>query len=439
MPRPLAFSALAGLACALAACGGGGGTPSPTPTPTPGALLGATANLTGQIVQTVVRPFPAPSATIPPATTTTMVAVVAKIASTTASFNGQSNLVDANTVETDTGGLQTLTVTTDTFAAIVPITGGTFNLLSYGSNATDSNGTTFLTKLGTGNGLLDIQPDKNAASWQNNAAETYAETEPDSTTIARIVNADGTYRETDTFAATPTFPGQFSPEQIVTKPDLSAAITNLGGQTGLNVAFGVPTGSGTSAKIPLTVVVPVPVGTPTTQQLLVPDWYPAPPTIASDGFVKSTGVATPAICAVPPSVGSPATAVAETLLRLDTALGVAETRTTTAYYVYPFGLVCAQMNDVLNAYYDFSGQSPAFFAGSPQQVTTTVETLGFTSGSPAGTLSDRRAASLGPAAALQLVAPVFDRTIARIYDRQRRALRGAARSNNSILFRVMGR
>jgi hypothetical protein len=371
----------------------------------------------GWIQQNITRPFPNPSATEPPSTTTYSSTLNMSIVSTTATFNGHVGLTDLHTIEADAGPLATLTTTTDAYYASILEVGGDSELMTYGYTAGDSNGSQYQEMLGSGNGELDLFPGSNGATWTNNAALTSTETEPDSTSIADTINADGSYTSTTTFPD----PG-LSQQLIRVNSDLSASLTNFQGSTGRNISIAAPSGSMLTLSTP-------------TQTVTIADWYPST-MLASDTYTEATSVPFPAQCVLPAGTGTSGTSVTETLTRLDPALGTFQARTATLFYTNSSGLVCAQMHDTLSLYYDSSGQT-AFslsVASAPQQITTTFETIDFASTNPQGGIGFNGPSSaivhkgasvsgLEPREAFAVVGPIFARSIRAVLASQRSARR----------------
>jgi hypothetical protein len=399
------------------------------------ATVGDTLTLAGTLTHVVTRPLPAPSAIAPPQTTVVNVTDVLTIPSVTAAFGPKTGLIDENLVESDAAPLQTITTTSDTFAGFSPSSAGQ-TFAEAGVTSTDSNGVTDSTTFGTGNGTIDQLPDVTGSTFSNTAALTFSETEPDTTTIGRTVNADGTYTETDDYYG-------FSVAAVTqTNPDLSATITGFADYA-LNVAYGAPTGTGTSASIPVTITPQAPSTSPPFVTS-VPDWYPTT-TIASDTFAKTASATIPAACKVPATVGTTATQVTELKSHLDTALGSYEKRTQTVYDAPGFGSVCIQLADEIDSYYDYTGQTAGILGNlalysTPVQIDTIAETLGFTTGSVSGSSTARKSAqSVSSGTVLRAVTPVFDRAVAAVYRAKREAARQFALSHRAALAKEIGR
>jgi hypothetical protein len=370
--------------------------------------------LVGTLTHTIDRPQPAPSAVAAPTTTVTNVTDTLKIASLDANFNGAKGLTDNNVVEADAAPLQTITTTSDTYTHFVA-DGSLQQYLGVGYTSGDTNGVQDEVVYGNGAGIFDELPDTNGATFSNTAAQTFTELEPEGTSVSRTVNSDGTYTETDTYVG-----GNAGPAQsIQTNTDLSGSITNLGGLP-VNVTYGAPTGSGSSATIAYNVVYQgqsLASGT-------LPSWLPTK-TPYTDVSTKTTAQAFPSGCAIPASVGTTGTEIVDVTTSLDTALGTYEKRTQTLYNAPGFGTICAQLADEIDTYYDYTGQSYALVGGlnlaissTPIQIDKLSETIGFTSGTVTGSSSTRSAAqsrAISATSATRIIAPLFDRAVQSVY------------------------
>ncbi len=376
------------------------------------ATVGDTLTLAGTMTHTITRPLPAPSAIAAPVTTTATVSDVVKITSLAATFGKTTGLTDYNVVETDTAPLQTIGTTSDSFDRFVP-SGTLQDFVSAGFKSTDTNGVTDVTAYGTGAGIIDELPDTSGATFTNTAALDFSEAEPDSTTIARTVAADGTYTEADNYL------GNYT-ATTVTSADLSGSITNLEGFDGVDLTYAAPAGGVIAYDLKLP-------GEPDVTGT-VATWFPTA-TIYSDTSVKATAQAIPAACAVPSSVGTTATQIVETIKHLDTALGTFETRVQAAYNVPGYGTVCAQLSDDFAAYYDYTGQAAGVLQGlnfavspTPIQIDKISETVGFTTGTVSGSSVARRATeSASLRETLRAVTPIFDRAVQSVYRARRDA------------------
>ena len=389
------------------------------------ATNGDTAAFSGTLTERIVRPLASPVSTQPTYTFNYAVSI-ASTTSTGKTFGTKTGLIDFTTVETDTGSTPPLPVTTtNTYEELEPTAAGTVNVLSPGSAASDTNGSTYTTDNGIGNGLLDILPETGGRTWHNTAYGDYLETEADTTSIKRATSPNGAYTETDTFADT-TQPAA----QIAVNADLSGTYSNatVPAYGLLDITVGAPQGSGASSHIPITLV-----QAGVTAAGDVADWYPTKALYASTASLAASQTI-PSACRVPAAVGTIASEIVEKTTRLDPVLGTYELRTNDTYLVPFYGTACTIDTDILDDYYDYSGQSVQTFASTPQQTTTLVETLGFTSGSISGAAVAREATqSSVDRTAVAVGRAGFERAIERLYRQRRLALRTFLRTHTSTL------
>lgn len=404
------------------------------------STAGDTTSFVGTISQTIVRPFPAPVASQAPTQSTTDVSI-ATTTSTGASFGGLTGLTDFKSVERDTSRspVVTTTITTDAFERTLA-SGATISVLTPGSTALDSNGNTFQTTFGAGNGILDILPEIGGSSFTNTAALVYTENDSDSTTIARTVNADGSYTESDVFP-------DGSNQTIAVNADLSASFGSLRG-SGASIAVSAPTTAPSPPGAVITYTAslpPAPMSTSTPTVLFsrtFKDWYPTT-TLATDTTTTAVAQPIPAACNVSGSVGTSATVLAETMTRLDPALGTYETRTTSSFLAPFVGLACIQISDKLDDYYDYSGQLSGIVAlsTSPIQTTTTTETVGLKTATIAGapvvaSRSHVASSAVGLSArsgpSLAIVKTSFERVIQRAYAKRHAEMRATLLHAHSL-------
>ena len=421
--------ALVGFASASVAAGcsggggstGSGGTPS-TPGPSPVAVdsrplaNGDTFSYAGTTTKSFVYSGVAPQ---PQSTTAYTVAQSLSVSGPT-TYAGASNVFDVKDAETDTSPLQQLGLTTDTFYALLP-SGSTTDLVTYGYTSSDSNGESLavtIPSVGSGNGLVDELPEAKNQSWTNGPAQTTNETSPGGESSTRVVNADGSYTDTTTFGT-----GSIYPTANPALPPASqAVITQNPDGTGsyifyeapgdgsaqqnyleIDVATPEPAASGQPALIPITST----IAGSTPDEVDVPLWYPQPLALYTETDNDAGATTIPAACAVPASFGKSANAVVQTISQYDTIVGTQETLSQTNYIVPTYGLACVSLNDKLQFYYDYSGQS-GLAAGPTVNVTATATlpieietistTLGLTS-SNAATASVRRAADVATSVA----------------------------------------
>lgn len=438
--------ALLALGVAFAGCGGGGtlppSAPSPSYTGSRPAGNGDTFAFAGAMKLDYVRPpltaspLPSPNPGSSVSTTSTVSQAIA--VSSGATFKGRAGLFDFAIVENDVAPLKTTTLTTHEYVAY-RASGATTAVSIVGSVTASSDGAIFETEYGSGNGLLDILPEKpgNIGAAPNNAALTMTETDPDGQVTSRTVSADGTYMERATF------------------PDgtTSLATQRADGTGTYSVPYAIPgTVFGDGAAPPNTVIeiappargvvayIPVsiaysygtaptpgpsatPLATPTpVQRAVTPVWYPdgvSPAVSSLETYVNAGSAALPQACDVPGSLlrGRATNKLVQTIARVDIVFGETERETTTTYTAEGLGVVCQQFSDVVTHYYDFSGQSVKTFAtsGTPLQTDTLTETLALQSATLETASASRAAQGLPLASA---VAPV--RTSVRLaFERER--------------------
>lgn len=334
-------------------------------------------------------------------TTAAQVSVTTTIVTNGASFGGRQNLTQLHATETDKTALQTIAVVTDQYVSC-PLS-GSGDYRAAGFTSTDSNATTLTITYGAGNGLLDILPESSGSQWQNDASLTSAEVDADGQTTDTTINPDGSYSQTAHFP-------DGTQSTAVENSDGSATYSfpfggpNAGPNDTISVGTPDPNASG-GPVIPI--VVQAPSATP--EPVNVPDWYPPGPLVlSSETDQDQGGSALPAACAVPAAIATSGTKIVRTTTRLDTIFGELEQQTITVYTVAGVGVVCSVINDVLNAYYDYTGQG-VLFNGVPQQITTFAETMGLQS------LTLRHAAAAATATrSLQTVMHVAQARLARL-------------------------
>lgn len=414
MPRVRTIAALGvalAVALSFASCGGGGGggggggtmNPPPTPTPSPSLCPSpsggsyppgecTTFALSGASTQTTSRTAPTP--TPPPLTTNDTIAESA-IVHNNRSFHAQP-ASDYLTTETDAGPNQTITTTSNDYFVFPPITGGP--IVNIGFHSTDSNGVVIDEQNLAGNGIVGELP---PSGWTNNAAQTIVENDPDLTMTTTNIAADGSYSATKNEVAGQTTisanPNGSANEIIPADPfGVGGASTeiSIGPVSGGNIVINVCIPSGTTAT---------PCATPAPQSAILPAWYPASPTLASD-VATSTGTGTTSIPPGCTPLATSGTQFHELKSRIDTILGYREDETIDTWAVSGTGPVCQRISDTLNLYYDFTGQTLSPFNSTPIQTTTFSELIGLqtvTLGAARHPLNARSSlGSLGPQIAI---------------------------------------
>jgi hypothetical protein len=225
---------------------------------------------------------------------------------------------------------------------------------------TDSNGASYETDYGSGNGLLDVIPET-TGSFTNNAQETYTETDPgesvgangETATTVRTQNADGSYSET---VAIPLL-GLTNTNLVNSDFSAQEELLDFGG----GYIFAAPTGGSIVYSF-------YPTTTPTSTTLdptapefppsLIPDWVPATqitPSVETDTITD--GVALDPRCQPTAKYSGTPNLVKQVLTISDTAQGTLETRTTQTFDIAGIGTVCTTVDDTVLGYYDYSGQT----------------------------------------------------------------------------------
>jgi hypothetical protein len=392
----------------IVACGGGGSSPGGGNTPAPSnspvvvnsrpLTSGDSFSYAGTTTKTFVY------SGVSPEPESTAVYTVAQRVSVTGptSFGGAAAAYDLHDTETDTSPLASLGITTDTYDALVT-SGSATDLITYGFTSSDTSGeamTVTYTTAGTGNGILDELPEAKGQSWVNSGAASLKETSPGGVTSTRVTAADGSYTDTTLYPVGSIYasPGPALTQATITQnADGSGSYVFLandgaGGANAPYVEFDFatprPAVSGSPAEIPIT----VPQASPSPPaEVDVPLWYPQPLSLYTETDADTGAVSLPAACNVPGSFGTRANAIVQTISQYDTIVGTQETFSQTSYVVPVYGLACVSLNEKLQFYYDYSGQSSLANGGPSINVTATstlpietetiATTLGLTQGS----------------------------------------------------------
>ena len=383
-------------AAVLAACGGGGGTPNPivttppsptttpSPSPNPYGCVGSSPFAVAQRKPMVAAPHPiAPGDTFAytgtiattytqsspcPQPAATSSATVSSTVTDYATTGPGAATTDQRSVETDSFPAKNVVTTTDLALAN---TASAFDLFQ-ATSADDAGNTTSMTF--TNPQQLDVNPAA-AATWggnaTNNPAGTYTETLADGTSVSRNVAPDGSYVDNETYAdgstATITVDGQATG---LGQPNGAGSYAFNGIAT--TIAYGAPQ----SGSISLTLTSPS-----GTANRTYPVWFamPVPSSLISDTFSETLNQTIPASCNLNASYGTAGNQVVETYTVLDPVLGDTETRTTTTYNVDGYGAVCVTIDDTLNSFYDYSGDTTVslYYShnGQPNSVDHITETL----------------------------------------------------------------
>jgi hypothetical protein len=393
MRARLIFATL-GLA-AFAACGGGGGgggggvgmAPTPTNTDERPAESGDTFAYAGTTTMVFVRP-PQSNGAIPspnPENTQTLTYATTQSQSVATSevFNGIAGAVAFETLETDTlaGGLTTTTSNSTEYYSFLP-SGSSTLIRDLGGTETTSTGTSISTVLGPNNGLIDVLPETpGTIAPANDARAVRTETDADGSTSIRTTASDGTYTEDDTFI-------DGTNANAVANADGSGTYAfPVGEPTDAIFAVGAPTGSGSSATIPITITYPAGLivtpgasPTPTVVTRSVTPWYPVPIVASSASLVDIKGAPPDTFGVACPQASNMDHEIVASATSVDPVFGELDTRSTSTYTAPGFGVICVEFSDDLEQFYDFSQQTGQYVAtrSTPVQTTTTTQLLGLT-------------------------------------------------------------
>jgi hypothetical protein len=384
------------------------------------------------MVQTFTKfgtPAPAPSANASPQptsapwiSTSTANVKQSTALSTGATFHGTSGLLQYETNETDTGARSTVTMKSDAYIALVDnatrVNGVDTVLL--GTLSADSNGVAWQTSYPAPGYTVNESPFVPNATWTNTAARTESENDPSGQSQTSTYAADGSYEETVSFPE-----GATGSIQANADGSGEYSIPTFGVTTA-NSAFTISPPSGGTIPVEYTVLG---AGFPQGGGFEVPVWYPSlPPVLASDRYVNEGSASVPADCNVPATYTSSGSiaAINETKSRLDTVLGELETENATSYVSTAYGTLCITVDDDLQTYYDYSGQSLGIvvFSASPLEETEVKETLGLQSAQVAlltASASRRSDSNLSPLRAIVSLARVRA-VIGAVHERHVRAL-----------------
>jgi len=400
--------------------GGGGGGPVPTlaptvkptatprVTPTPSAIAsanpvasrplasGATFTYAGTSLEsfTYHNASPNPNGTIADAIAQTVTD------EGTAAFDG-ADPSDLRVAETDhqQSPARTSTVTTDAYFAAGSFSASQTGFYTYGYASSDSLGQRITDRVasvgdsgGISNGLIDVLPETGGQIWGNTAAQTIVESESDGFSATRTYAANGTYVETDAYPQGSQFTPQPSPlpASIIENADGSGtySVPLYGATPNASFAYAAPA----AGTITITYAQPGSANATYT----VATWYALPLYRETDRDDGARPI--PAACNVPAQFGSSANAIEQQFTRADTVLGTLETFDAITYVVGGY-VVCTAMTDVVDVFYDYSGQgneppTGATFSGgtSPLEVITMASTVGLTSTNVSGAARGRATA-----------------------------------------------
>ncbi len=363
------------------ACGGGSSGPgpgmSPPPgSPTPGACASpnngfppgncTTFNASGTQQTTVAEFVPSPN---PPPQVTNANITETVVVHTGQAFHG-TQAIDFKTTDVVAGPNQTVTTTIDDYFTFPA---GNGNVVNIGYHSVDSNGVVLDVKNGAGNGVVGQIPGN--VAWQNNAAQTIAETDPDGTTVNTSYNNDGSYTLNKSEAAGVTTVTE-NADGSATAQVPTTGFFFTGTATGISVP--TPSAAVGSGVINYTLTA-VGAPTPTPAPIIIPitAWYPPNPTLASDTTTPLGQTSIPNNCAAP-AFGASGLQYEEVKTKLDTVFGYTDQETVDTWLTTGSQPICQTIHDVVNQYYDFTGQLGfgLVFSSTPVQTTTLVQQVG---------------------------------------------------------------
>jgi len=320
-----------------------------------------------------INPSPAPSST-PISTITTAKATLNLTAST--ATDGTGHVVFTGN-ESDASNLTTLTSQTVSTLAYQTQSGGSTNVRTISSVATESSGVIYEHDYGSTNGLTTVLPEI-AGPFSNDAAEEYKETDPgigitpsgtQGVTTDRVVASNGTYvshiNETNFTSGT-------------TATDVATENADFSGNLQLNSvdptgAFNFKYAAPANGQIRVSEIDP---NFGINAVIAAYDWIPAQatPSIETDSIAAASqldGSCTNAAAFVAGST----MLVTQTLNVVDVVEGTFERRTIKSYDVNGIGTVCTVVADTVQTYYDYSGQEGEFlltYSSNPGALLTTT-------------------------------------------------------------------
>lgn len=361
---------------------------------------GDTFAYAGSVTQTTTffgTPAPSPSAgATPQPTATPWISTLSQNVSQNASvstgqsFGGQTGLTEFTTQETDASQLKTSSVTSQTYLAYSQDSSRAngVDVTEVASSWSNSDGASFQSAIGSGNGVVQKLPFVYGAQWSNAAARTDTENDPGGEVITATYGADGSYQEKLTYPEGGT-------AQVQMNSDASGVYeTPLNGATAgpSTITLNAPVSGQIQVAYELFGVGPVQTGA-----FVLPEWYPQnPPVLAADAYIDEGSTTLPSSCKAGSAFQSVnVEKIVETKTRLDSVFGEYETTTNTQYASAVYGLLCEVISDDLKTYYDLSGQgfTALDFSSTPVDETTVSETLSLQSQKFAATAAVRRMAA----------------------------------------------
>lgn len=389
------------------------------------ANAGDTFAFSGTLTQSDVYAYPTPNP-LPPDSKTANVTQTVTVSATTDPYGSGTTVQDFNVAEKDAFPTQTLSSTTDSYFQEGAANGGISPFYMLGSSAVDDQGNTYQTQFASPGVLVDELPESSGQSWTNSPAQTIKNNYVGMESVARTVNADGSFTSSENLYSAPIpSPSPGAPTQDYP----NATLTTSGyadGHGNLNYQYTIPDASGWAAgtifENDMAVTAPSGNGIqfmedrqwvpsqqtppPYSNYQNVPVWY----TIGSTGLHSETdkdfgSVTIPSSCNVPSSFGTSANQIEQTTSDIDPMMGTLETVKTDEYVVTGYGPVCVAVSDVDNQYYNYqadqsySGNFSYFpvLSGSPLLITTVKETLALQSATVSAQTRTRNTA-IAPAA-----------------------------------------
>jgi hypothetical protein len=369
-------------------------TPSPTPTPPPNGrsgLVGTTANYTGTLTETDTNNVIGSS----PVSTTSTAQVTSAVKTST---DGSGNTVFTNS-ETDAAQLKTTSASIVATVAFQSVPAGT-NVRTLSTVETDSTGAIFETDFGKNNGLVDVLPETDGATFANDGGLTYKETDPGVTagavTTTRLQNPDGSYAMTTNTIDSYGNPRTNTATQAVDKSGAyfiqALAVMSGGNVTSLGRAFtfAAPVGAAPPQIAYNNLTAAGAVGTARVQTQPGVNWLANATSLVSETDTITANQKLDTSCAPAAAFAGTATLVKQVVTTVDVVLGSIETRTTSSYDQFVPGTICAVVSDSIQNFYDYSEQEgnirlfPAQTA-TPVATVTVNETLSLQSVKPPST------------------------------------------------------
>ncbi|HTU81082.1 MAG TPA: hypothetical protein VMF61_03075 [Candidatus Acidoferrales bacterium] len=370
----LAFACVSFAACTT--------SPSYTPTPTPPLPTPApTIHLAGNQTQTFTYYYGFSKGKVQPplVVKTSVKQQINTFATTPPSGISASATTDAQVSETDATSLQTNKSVTDNYVS----TSGT-SVYAYGAVTgifapAGGQSSTTTTVYGSPQQISAAA----GTTWRNSPKATVDEMYSDGHYEDRSIASDGTYDETGT---------TYNVNQTLAKIKLSEQSTGAGFYRGpfegtpSNTSFNFAAPSGSPSTIDITLF----LNKNTYPEATIPSWFGEPPALYVDRIATTTAT-TPSACDA--RAGISATLDHRFRRTIDTIVGYVDNYDVKTYYTAE-GPVCIVLDDFIDNYYDWQGDTPYFvlFSGNAKPIGTinTVETLLASSGSSSSS-SARRA------------------------------------------------